>query len=75
MQHRRSRVFWLGMLLSTLGSKMQFWALLWHVRTLTDQPIVLGAIGLTRLVPILALSLLGGILADRHDRRKVLFVT
>ena len=54
---------------------MQFWALLWHVRTLTDQPIVLGAIGLTRLVPILALSLLGGILADRHDRRKVLFVT
>jgi MFS family permease len=54
---------------------MQFWALLWHVRTLTDQPIVLGAIGLTRLLPILGFSLLGGLLADRHDRRKILFFT
>ncbi len=54
---------------------MQLWALLWHVRLLTDQPIALGGIGLARIVPVIVFSLIGGAVADSADRRKILFVT
>jgi hypothetical protein len=30
---------------------MQVWALFWHIRTLTNQPIALGGIGLARIIP------------------------
>jgi len=54
---------------------MQLWALFWHVNQLNDNPIALGGIGLSRLIPVISFSLLGGALADSYDRRKVLFVT
>jgi MFS family permease len=54
---------------------MQFWAILWHIRELTDQPIALGGIGLVRVLPIIVFSLVGGAVADVFDRRKVMFVT
>ena len=54
---------------------MQLWALLWHVRLLTDQPIALGGIGLARILPVVVFSLIGGAVADSADRRKILFVT
>lgn len=54
---------------------MQIWALLWHVRILTDQPIALGGIGLARILPIFVFSLIGGAVADSANRRTVLFVT
>ena len=54
---------------------MQIWALLWHVRLLTDQPIALGGIGLARILPVIGFSLIGGAVADSADRRKILFFT
>jgi len=54
---------------------MQFWALLWHIRVLTDQPIALGAIGAARIIPIVIFSLFGGLTADTFDRRRILFFT
>jgi MFS family permease len=54
---------------------MQTWALLWHVRLLTDQPIALGGIGLARILPVIAFSLVGGAVADSANRRRVLFVS
>ena len=54
---------------------MQFWAMLWHIRTLTDQPIALGLVGLARVIPIMIFSLVAGAVADVYDRRKILFVT
>ena len=54
---------------------MQLWALLWHVRLITDQPIALGGIGLARILPVIVFSLVGGAVADSADRRKILFVT
>jgi len=54
---------------------MQIWALLWHVRILTDQPIALGGIGLARILPIIVFSLIGGAVADSANRRAILFVT
>ncbi|MBU2611663.1 MAG: MFS transporter [Chloroflexi bacterium] len=75
LRHRRYRMLWLGMLISLSGSQMQLWALFWHVRTLTDQPIAISAIGAIRFVPILIFSLIGGLVADRYNRRNILFVT
>lgn len=54
---------------------MQLWALFWHLRMLTDQPIVVSGIGMARFLPILILSLVGGLVADMYNRRKVMFVS
>ena len=54
---------------------MQVWALFWHIRTLTNQPIALGGIGLARVIPVIFISLLGGLVADVANRRKVMFLT
>ena len=54
---------------------MQNAALHWHVYLLTKSPLALGFVGLTRVLPIIAFSLFAGILADRRDRRRVMFVS
>jgi hypothetical protein len=59
LYHRRFRLLWAGLTISVAGSQMQLWALLWHIRTLTDQPIAIGGIGLARVVPVLVFSLVG----------------
>jgi MFS family permease len=75
LTHRRFRLLWAGLFISVAGSRMQFWAILWHIRELTDQPIALGGIGLVRVLPIIIFSLVGGAIADAFDRRRVIFVT
>jgi MFS family permease len=75
LKHRRFVLFWLGMMISTAGSQMQLWALFWHLRTLSTQPIVVSGIGLARFLPILILSLIGGLVADMFNRRKVMFIS
>jgi MFS family permease len=75
LHHRRFRLLWLGLLISIAGSQMQLWALFWHIRTLTDQPIALGAVGLARIIPVVVFSLIGGAVADVHNRRNILFLT
>jgi MFS family permease len=75
LKHKRFFYLWLGQLISIAGTQMQIWALFWHIRTLTDQPIALGGIGLARILPVIVFSLIGGALADSYNRRTVLFVT
>jgi MFS family permease len=53
---------------------MQVVALNWHVYLLTHSPLALGVVGLTRFVPVVIFSLWGGIVADRADRKRVMFV-
>lgn len=62
-------------MLSVTGSRMQFWAVLWHIRELSEHPIALGAIGAARILPVIVFSLIGGAVADSWDRRRVMFVT
>lgn len=73
--HRRFRLYWAGMAISMAGTQMQTWALFWHIRTLTDQPIALGGVGLVRILPIIVFSLVGGAVADVANRRRVLYIT
>jgi MFS family permease len=75
LAHRDFRLLWLSQLVSLTGSQMQTVALHWHVYLLTGSALALGALGLTRVVPIVLFSLWGGVTADRRDRRLVMFAT
>ncbi len=54
---------------------MQLWALYWHLRTLSDQPMVISGIGLARFLPVFLLSLIAGVAADWFDRRRLTILT
>src|SRR4051812_18434888 len=75
LRHRDFRLLWASQFVSLTGSQMQVVALNWHVYLLTGSPLALGLVGLTRVVPIIAFSLLGGIVADRVDRRRIMIVS
>lgn len=75
LYYRRFRYLWIGLIISIAGTQMQTWALFWHIRSLTDQPIALGGVGLARILPIVFFSLIGGAMADVVNRRRLLFVT
>src|SRR3990172_4693344 len=75
LKHRRFFFLWLGLLISIAGTQMQIWALFWHIRDLTDQPIAIGGIGLARILPVIVFSLIGGALADSSNRRRIIFIT
>ena len=61
--------------MSIAGTQMQAWAIYWHLRTLSDQPLAVSGVGLARFIPIILFALIGGLVADTFNRRKVLFVT
>lgn len=76
LRHRDFRLLWLGQLISQAGTAMQTLAINWHIAVLTDyNPLALGLVGLSRVVPIIVFSLIGGATADARDRRKVMIVT
>ncbi|MCX2728319.1 MFS transporter [Thermomicrobium sp. 4228-Ro] len=69
------RRFWASMLVSNVGSWLQLVAQGWLILALTDSPAYLGLYGLLRSVPTLTITLVGGAVADRVDRRRILLVT
>lgn len=69
------RVFWVGSLLSNIGSWMQTVAQGWLVLQLTNSAFLLGMVGFTGMFPVLVFSLVGGVYADRFDRRRLLVAT
>ena len=54
---------------------MQIWAIFWHIRTLTDQPIAVSGVGLARILPVIIFSLVSGAVADAYNRRTIIFIT
>ena len=78
LRSRNYRLLWIGLVISTSGSMMQMAAILWHVSLLAPperKGLMLGLVGLVRVVPIVAFSLVSGAVADAFDRRKVMLVT
>ena len=75
LRHRRFFYLWLGLLISVAGTQMQIWAIFWHIRTLTEEPIALGGVGLARILPVIVFSLIGGAVADSLKRTRILFIT
>jgi len=66
---------WVGQLISVTGSQMQWVAINWHVYLLTRSALALGAVGLVRVIPIILCSLLGGVVADAVDRKRLILAT
>jgi MFS family permease len=63
--------FWAGRLAGTMGSQMFMVAIGWQMYDLTHSAWDLGLVGLFQFLPALALVLVSGHVADRHDRRRV----
>src|ERR671931_1890802 len=62
------RLYWIGQLTTNAGSWLQIVASGWLVLELTNSAAALGLNAAFQAVPILALSLVGGVIADRVDR-------
>jgi MFS family permease len=77
LRHRNFRLIWGGLLLSFVGTFMQNAALLWHVSLLVpdSKGLALGAVGLAKVVPIVAFSMISGVVADAWDRRRLMLLT
>jgi MFS family permease len=70
--YRDFRVLWLGAFTSTVGTWMQKVAQSWVVFDLTQSSFYLGLDDFLGQLPILLFTLIGGVIADRHDRRRLL---
>lgn len=57
----------------TFAYQIQAVVIGWHIYQLTKDPLSLGLIGLTEAIPAIGLSLWGGYLADKSDKKKLLF--
>ena len=70
--YRDFRVLWFGAFASTVGTWMQKVAQSWLVLDLTNSSFYLGLDDFLGQLPILLFTLLGGVIADRHDRKRLL---
>ncbi|MGA8576075.1 MAG: MFS transporter [Candidatus Cybelea sp.] len=79
LRYRDFRLLWIGLLVSNLGTWMQFTAMGFFVARMAGSPhraaFDLGIIGAARAIPVLLFSPFAGVVADRLPRRRVLFVT
>jgi MFS family permease len=75
LRHRRFTLIWVGLIISMIGSQMQQWVLFWHISQLSKAPIAVSIVGGVRFVAVLCFSLIGGLVADRYNRRGILFLT
>lgn len=75
VRHRNFRLYWIGQIISLVGTWMQTVSQPWLVLLLGGTPIQLGLVLALQFAPSLALAPLGGVLADRVDKRRLLLVT
>ncbi|MBM3957094.1 MAG: MFS transporter [Gemmatimonadetes bacterium] len=73
--HPAYRRFWLGSLASVGGVQLQVLAQAWLVFELTGSPLDLGLLGAATAVPAILMTLFGGVLADRLDKRALIVAT
>jgi len=72
---RYFRIYWVGMFVSLVGTWIQSVAQSWLVFQLTNSAFLLGVVGFLGSIPIFVLSLFGGVLADRVNKRNILIFT
>ena len=75
LRHRNFRLYWVGQLVSLVGTWMQSVAQGWLMHRLTASAFMLGLLGFIQFLPVLLLSLLAGVVADRHNKRWLLLMT
>ena len=72
--YRDYRLVWLGSVTEHLGEWMEIAALLWLVHELTNSPLMLTLVGSCRFIPMLIFPVLGGMVADKMDRYRLLII-
>jgi MFS family permease len=75
LHYRDFRLLWLGAFTSTTGTFMQALAQGWLVYSLSGSALLLGLDGFLSTGPMLLFSLVGGVIADRVERRKVMLLS
>jgi MFS family permease len=75
LRHRNYRLFLAGQVVSTIGTWMQSVALPWLALQLTHNGFLVGLAIATLFLPVLIGSPFGGVIADRHPKRRVLLLT
>jgi MFS family permease len=70
--YRDFRVQWFGACTSSIGTWTQITAQNWMVLSLTGSAFFLGLDAFLQQLPIMLFTLIGGVLADRRDRRQTL---
>jgi MFS family permease len=75
LRHRNYQLFFAGQLISLIGTWMDQVAESWLVYRLTGSALLLGTVAFASQIPVFLLAPIGGAVADRVDRRKILVVT
>lgn len=73
--HRNFRLYWIGQLISLVGTWMQSVAQGWLMHRLTDSAFMLGLLGFMQFIPVQLFSLWAGVVVDRVDKRRLLYLT
>ena len=75
LKHRNFQLFFGGQLVSLIGTWMQSVAQSWLVYRLTGSSLLLGSVGFASQIPVFLASPLGGMVADRYNRQRVVIGT
>ncbi|MGC2111488.1 MAG: MFS transporter [Candidatus Korobacteraceae bacterium] len=75
LRHRNFQLFFAGQLISLIGTWMQTVAQSWLVYRLTGSALLLGAVGFASQIPVFIMAPIGGIVADRNNRQRVVIAT
>jgi MFS family permease len=75
LRHRDFALLWTGLTITSSGQWLQQITLSWLIFDMTGSALQLGTINGLRMLPFLFTSLIGGVLADRLDRRRLMLVT
>src|SRR5919109_3552729 len=75
LKHRNFQLFFSGQMISLIGTWMQNVAQSWLVYRLTGSSLLLGAVSFSNQIPVFLMAPLGGIVADRYDRHRVVIAT
>jgi MFS family permease len=75
LRDRSFALLWTGMSVSLMGDGILLVALAWKVYELSNAPVALAAVGVAMTVPHVALLLVGGVVGDRFDRRRVMMAS
>jgi len=75
LRHRNFRLFFVGQLVSLVGTWMQQVAQAWLVLTLTNSAFYVGLVGALGSLPVLLLALHAGTVADRMSKLKLIIIT
>ena len=67
------RNLWAAGLISFFGTMITMVALPYQIKELTNSYVAVGAIGAVELIPLIVFGLYGGVLADRYDRKKLIW--